>query len=269
MQSRHRLRLLASGLVLAGAFGAPAEEPTFSPGSLTFADQTVGTVSPPQPVTLTNDGSTAVELFIAVNGFMFQDFDQSNDCGAVLDAGASCTVLVSFTPTATGARDALLVINDEDHIVFLYGNGTAVPSGTPDAGTPDGGTGSTCSHPLCTTGGPLTPTCDPCVGEVCGADPFCCNTAWDGICVGEVQSICDESCTPASSADAGTPDAGVPDAGVAGSCAHPQCTTGAPLTPSCSSCANAVCSQDPYCCTMAWDSICVSEVPTACGTTCP
>lgn len=52
-------------------------------------------------------------------------------------------------------------------------------------------------------------------------------------------------------------------------CAHPVCSTGAPLASSCSSCAAAVCSRDPYCCQVYWDSICVWEVPTYCGTSCP
>ena len=56
---------------------------------------------------------------------------------------------------------------------------------------------------------------------------------------------------------------------VGSSCAHPLCSTGVPLTSSCSSCAAAVCSHDPYCCSVYWDSICVSEVPTYCGMSCP
>jgi hypothetical protein len=56
---------------------------------------------------------------------------------------------------------------------------------------------------------------------------------------------------------------------VGSSCAHPVCSTGVPLTSSCSSCAGAVCSRDPYCCQWYWDSICVGEVPAYCGTSCP
>ncbi len=49
------------------------------------------------------------------------------------------------------------------------------------------------------------------------------------------------------------------------SCAHPLCSTGVPLTSACSNCAASVCAHDPYCCQVWWDSICVSEVPTYCG----
>ncbi|UQA57589.1 MopE-related protein [Polyangium aurulentum] len=51
-----------------------------------------------------------------------------------------------------------------------------------------------CAHPLCTTGGTLTPSCDPCVAKVCASDSYCCNSGWDSICVGEVTSICGLTC---------------------------------------------------------------------------
>jgi hypothetical protein len=49
-------------------------------------------------------------------------------------------------------------------------------------------------HDLCTEGAPQIPTCDPCVASICADDPFCCDIAWDGICVDEVSSICGLSC---------------------------------------------------------------------------
>ena len=58
----------------------------------------------------------------------------------------------------------------------------------------------TCSHTLCSTGAPLTATCDAppvspsCVDAVCAVDPYCCGTAWDVICVGEVSSVCGYNC---------------------------------------------------------------------------
>jgi hypothetical protein len=48
-------------------------------------------------------------------------------------------------------------------------------------------------------------------------------------------------------------------------CSHAVCTTGTKLTSTCSSCASAVCAADSYCCNTSWDSTCVSEVPTYCG----
>src|SRR5262249_9172617 len=71
--------------------------------TITFADQTVGTTSTPaKTVTLTNNGTVALTLnpAIAITG----DFAQTNDCGASLAASAHCTITVTFTPTAAGAR---------------------------------------------------------------------------------------------------------------------------------------------------------------------
>ena len=59
---------------------------------------------------------------------------------------------------------------------------------------PDDAGGSTCEHPLCSTGGPLVSGCEPCAAQVCAQDPYCCNVAWDGTCVNEVGSICGTPC---------------------------------------------------------------------------
>ncbi len=55
-------------------------------------------------------------------------------------------------------------------------------------------TGCDCPHPICMEGEKLDPGCDPCAAELCGADPYCCDNAWDGLCVGEVGSICNINC---------------------------------------------------------------------------
>ncbi|MDB4971053.1 MAG: hypothetical protein JWN44_6742 [Myxococcales bacterium] len=52
-------------------------------------------------------------------------------------------------------------------------------------------------------------------------------------------------------------------------CAHSICATGARLTASCDPCATRICAADSYCCTTAWDNICVNEVRTVCAQTCP
>ena len=54
--------------------------------------------------------------------------------------------------------------------------------------------GCVCPHDTCTTGDLLDPGCDPCVGEVCAVDPYCCEIGWDAICVGEAESICGKDC---------------------------------------------------------------------------
>ena len=54
--------------------------------------------------------------------------------------------------------------------------------------------GGTCAHPLCSTGSRLKKSCDPCATQICSQDPYCCSVKWDAVCVGEVGSICGETC---------------------------------------------------------------------------
>ena len=46
--------------------------------------------------------------------------------------------------------------------------------------------------------------------------------------------------------------------------AHPLCVTGVALSPVSTSCAASICARDSFCCTNAWDSICVGEVQSIC-----
>ena len=104
---------------------------TLSPTSLTFGNQTVGTSSPAQSVTLSNSGSAALSISsFAITG----DFGQANNCGSSLAAGSSCTINVTFTPTAAGTRNGTLTITDNasngPQTVSLTGTGvTATGSG--------------------------------------------------------------------------------------------------------------------------------------------
>ena len=52
-------------------------------------------------------------------------------------------------------------------------------------------------------------------------------------------------------------------------CAHATCTVGVPLDESCDPCVAQICAVDSFCCEHQWDSICVSEVASVCGTPCP
>ncbi len=52
---------------------------------------------------------------------------------------------------------------------------------------------STCAHDLCTDGDVLEADCDTCVADICAVDAYCCDTAWDYICIDEVQSVCDQN----------------------------------------------------------------------------
>ena len=104
--------------------------PSFSlnPTSLAFGNQTINTTSTPRTVTLTNTGSTAAPIsVVGINGVNFTDFAQTNNCPSVIAAGASCGFSVTFTPTATGDRMALLVADENFGLIInLSGIGTAM-----------------------------------------------------------------------------------------------------------------------------------------------
>jgi len=80
-----------------------------TPASLTFAAQKVGTTSAAQVITLDNPGSTPLKVSsITISG----PFSEIKNCPATLAAGKSCTIDVSFTPTASGAQTGVLSIKD-------------------------------------------------------------------------------------------------------------------------------------------------------------
>jgi hypothetical protein len=82
---------------------------TISPSSLTFSSQSVGTTSSPQAVTLTNNQTSALtSISVSATG----DFAQTNTCGTSLAANSSCTINVTFTPTAAGTRTGTLTVTD-------------------------------------------------------------------------------------------------------------------------------------------------------------
>ena len=119
------------GLSGTGAAAAPAV--SLSPATLDFGAQRVGTTGGVSSSTLTNSGSAPLTIgIIGLTGANQGDFVQGNDCPispAVLDVGASCTISVRFSPTATGSRSAGISITDDapnsPHGLPLTGTGTA------------------------------------------------------------------------------------------------------------------------------------------------
>ncbi len=99
---------------------------SISPTGLTFAGQTTGTTSAPQSLTLTNTGNGALSITSIVPS---GDFAQTNNCGSSVLAGASCTINVTFTPTATGARSGAITFTDNaptsPQAITVSGTGTA------------------------------------------------------------------------------------------------------------------------------------------------
>jgi hypothetical protein len=84
-----------------------------SPPSLTFGSQKVGSKSAPQSVQLTNTGTAAISISqIIDNGTDGGDFLETNNCPSSLNAGANCSITVTFDPRKTGARTAKISISD-------------------------------------------------------------------------------------------------------------------------------------------------------------
>jgi len=98
---------------LSGTGGSAGAVANISPSSLTFGNQPVDTVSSSQAVTLNNSGSAALSITsIAFTGADPADFTENNTCNSSVAAGGTCTIAISFTPSATGTREASLSITD-------------------------------------------------------------------------------------------------------------------------------------------------------------
>jgi hypothetical protein len=97
--------------------------------TLTFGRQLLGTSTPQQSVTLTNNGSAALSITsVAVTGADPGDFPETTTCGNSVAAGGSCTISVTFKPAAIGSRTASISITDNasgsPQMVTLTGTGT-------------------------------------------------------------------------------------------------------------------------------------------------
>ena len=100
-----------------------------------------------------------------------------------------CTAMAGCDgPTGIGTPNGAVIAADGG------ATGGTTSSSSTGGGTTTGGGGSTCSHAICTAGTKLTSTCDPCATKICAADSYCCGTKWDSVCVGEVASICGQTC---------------------------------------------------------------------------
>jgi hypothetical protein len=94
------------------------------PASLYFYSIDINTTSTAQSVTLSNNGTAAMEISgIAATG----DFAVTHNCGTGLDAGDSCTLSVTFRPTANGVRNGSITIASNapgrPHSIALTGTG--------------------------------------------------------------------------------------------------------------------------------------------------
>ena len=84
------------------------------PGKLNFGTLKVGTRSDPQTVTVTNVGSTLLNITsITFTGSDHTEYSDTNTCGKQLGPSANCTISVTFAPLLKGTRVAMLQITDD------------------------------------------------------------------------------------------------------------------------------------------------------------
>lgn len=86
---------------------------SLSPGSLNFGTVAIGTSSAVQGVTLTNTDGVALNIkSVSITGPNRGDFTETNTCGTRVAKGGMCSINVTFTPSATGARSAKVSVAD-------------------------------------------------------------------------------------------------------------------------------------------------------------
>jgi hypothetical protein len=114
---------------LAGQGSAPAA--SISPDAFSFIPVSQGATEGPVPFTLTSNGTAPLHVSsVAFSGANPGDFSQTNSCvGTAIAVNATCTINVSNTPQAEGARSAILVVTDDAVVptqsVSLQATGTA------------------------------------------------------------------------------------------------------------------------------------------------
>ncbi|HEX4788846.1 MAG TPA: choice-of-anchor D domain-containing protein [Actinospica sp.] len=144
-------------VALSGTGIAPGPVLNANPASLSFPGTIVGNSSSSQSVTVTNSGTSAATVSgVSVSG----PFSQTNTCSS-LAVGASCTVSVTYKPTAAGASTGSLTVtsnaNNSPTTVGLSGSGigattnigtsatlsaSSAASGYPALNANDGNTGT-------------------------------------------------------------------------------------------------------------------------------
>lgn len=127
------------------AVAAAAPAVTLAPTTQDFGMATVGAAAISRTVMLTNSGTAALSLSsVAVSG---TGFTGSNNCGASVAAGASCTLTLAFSPTSAAALTGQVSVTSNaagsPHTVALSGTGVLASvavmawSGTPSTNFAD------------------------------------------------------------------------------------------------------------------------------------
>ena len=120
--------LIFFAVLASSIFSYASTSVSVTPGSLSFGDQSVGTKSTPQIVTVTNTGTSTLFLSGINISKAGGSYFQSNTCGATLGVNDSCTISVVFDPQSIGSLTATVEVNDNasgsPQKVSLSGTGT-------------------------------------------------------------------------------------------------------------------------------------------------
>jgi hypothetical protein len=102
-------------VALSGVAGASGPVAEVTPSSLDFGKQSVGDWTASLPVTLSNTGNAPLVISTLVMSPSFGYFGQTNDCGASIAAGSSCTINVTISPPAAGPLSGMLTLIDNSN----------------------------------------------------------------------------------------------------------------------------------------------------------
>jgi hypothetical protein len=105
-----------------------------TPSTLAFGSIEVGSTSSAMTSTLTNNGKVNLTITkVALSGTDPKEYSETNNCIGTFAPNATCTITVTFSPTASGAQDASVTITDNtstgSSTLTLTGSG-AYPTAT-------------------------------------------------------------------------------------------------------------------------------------------
>lgn len=107
--------MASAGLAISGTPAQPVSGPvaTLFPSTMDFGGVNVGTTSATRTISVVNTGGAQLGIMgISITGTNAADFRETNTCGATLAVNQNCTVSITFTPLAAGARSAALSVSD-------------------------------------------------------------------------------------------------------------------------------------------------------------
>jgi hypothetical protein len=231
-----------------------------SKGNTAFSTIGATTDGPPHPICLAF-GDDQVNQDIWFNYTASQtDMLNISLCGSLYDTriavydGCECPVsdanILFCNDDSCGLQSQVIGISTtKDHCYKIRLGGYSIATGEGNLNL-DGPIVRPCGpsdHDCCTTGSPGCNDVACCV-VVCSQDAFCCDSAWDLMCVQLADQLCAEPCPSPCTKD--NP--------------HDCVTAGGPGCNDVDCCEN-VCAADPFCCDTAWDGLCVSSAQISCG----